>query len=303
MPSTEVKQLNAQNAATARQIYMTGRSPQAGADDWNEALRQARKVVASALRASDYLRAPERALVQSGMHMMAFRYLLAPPVSQDQFDLLCPSWSKRTEHPDRRMTQAAAEDAATVVLQWLHKAAAPWLQIGRAPTRAELRGALNRASFFIAAQRVQTIQRGRLSAGQEGAVVALLEELGWERRPSRLIDTRAAVDPKTFMHKTRFATKTTAPQEVDIACGLRGTVVAAIECKVTNDQTNSIKRINDVLKKASAWHDHWGSFVETAAILQGVIAAKDVDRLTDARVHVFWSHDLRAFETWISERL
>jgi hypothetical protein len=302
MPTSEVKRLNAHNAAIARQIYMDSRKPQVGADDWNEALRQARQVVAASLRASDYLRAPERALVESGMHMMTFRHLLAPPVSQDQFALLCPSWSKRTEHPDRRMTPAAAEEAATVVLQWLHKAAAPWLQARRSPSRAELRGALNRASFFIAAQRVQTIQRGRLSADQEGAVVALLEGLGWERRQSKLIDTRAAADPKTFMHKTRFATKTT-PQEVDIACGLCGTIVAAIECKVTNDETNSIKRVNDVLKKASAWHDHWGSFVETVALLQGVIAPKDVDRLTDAGVHVFWSHDLAAFEEWISARV
>ncbi|MBY5325400.1 XamI family restriction endonuclease [Rhizobium leguminosarum] len=286
----------------ARQIYMANRNPQAGADDWNEALRDARKVVAAALRASDYLRAPERALVRSGIHMMTFRYLLAPPVSQDQFALLCPSWPKRTEHQDRKMTSAGAEEAAAVVLQWLHRAAAPWLQAGRAPSRAELRGTLNRASFFIAAQRVQTIQRGRLSSTQEGAIVSLLEGLSWERRPSKLIDTRAAVDPRTFMHKTRFATKTT-PQEVDIACGFSGTVVAAIECKVTNDETNSIKRINDVLKKASAWHDHWGSFVETVAILQGVIAAKDVDRLTDARVHVFWSHDLAAFRDWISARV
>lgn len=303
MPSAEVSKLNAHNAAVAREIYLASRSPQAGADAWNHALREARKVVASALRASNYLRAPEQALVQSGIHMMTFRHLLAPPVSQDQFDLLCPSWSKRTEHPTRRMTQAAADDAAAVVLQWLHKTAAPWLQYDRAPTRAEVRAVLNRASFFMAAQRIQTAQRGSLSGDQEGAVVALLEELGWERRPSRLIDTRAAVDPKTFMHKTRFATKTTAPQEVDIACGLRGTVVAAIECKVTNDQTNSIKRVNDVLKKATAWQEHWGSFVETVAILQGVIAAKDVDRLTDARVHVFWSHDLPSFRNWISERI
>lgn len=302
MPTSEISELNARNAAVAKEIYLAGRSPQAGADAWNHALREARKVVASALRASNYLRAPEQALVKSGIHMMTFRHLLAPPVSQDQFDLLCQSWSKRTEHPDRRMTQAAADEAASVVLQWLHKTAAPWLQHDRAPTRAEVRAVLNRASFFMAAQRIQTAQRGSLSGGQEGAVVALLEELGWERRPSRLIDTRAAVDPKTFMHKTRFATKTTAPQEVDIACGLRGTVVAAIECKVTNDQTNSIKRVNDVLKKASAWHEHWGSFVETVAILQGVIAAKDVDRLTDARVHVFWSHDLNAFRDWITER-
>lgn len=301
MPKHEIKQFNAHNAAVARQIYLASRNPTAGADDWNEALRLARKVVAAALRASNYLRAPEKALVQSGIHMMTFRNLLAPPVSQDQFALLCPEWSKRTEHPNRKMALKEAVAAAAIVLQWLHKAAAPWLQAEREPTRAELRGALNRASFFIAAQRVQTIQRGRVSVEQEGAVVTLLCALGWEKRPSRLIDTRASVAPMTFMHKTRFATKTTAPQEVDIACGLRGTVVAAIECKVTNDEINSIKRINDILKKATAWHEHWGSFVKTVAILQGVIAAKDVDRLTDANVHVFWSHDLDAFKHWLSD--
>ncbi len=100
------------------------------------------------------------------------------------------------------------------------------------------------------------------------------------------------------MHKTRFATKT-RPQEVDIACGLGKTVVLAMECKVTNDETNSVKRVNDVLKKASAWHAHWGSFVQTAALLQGVIALKDVERLLEADVHVFWSHDLTRFENWI----
>lgn len=303
MPSPEIKQINAQNAAVAKQIYMNNRDPQVGANDWNESLREARKVVAAALRASDYLRNPAKALETSGIHMMAFRHLLAPPVSQDQFSLLCTGWTKAYEKPGRKLSPANAKLASDVVLRWLHKAAAPWLPSGRSPTRAELRNTLNRASFLIAAQRVQTIQRGRLSSLQEGAVVSLLEKIGWQRRPSKLIDTRAAVDPKTFMHKTRFATKTTTPQEVDIACGLKGTLVAAIECKVTNDETNSVKRINDVLKKASAWHDHWGSFVETVAILQGVIAPKDVDRLTDARVHVFWSHDLESFEQWISARV
>ncbi len=72
-----------------------------------------------------------------------------------------------------------------------------------------------------------------------------------------------------------------------------------MECKVTNDETNSVKRINDVLKKATAWDDHWGSFVRTAALLEGVVAPKDVQRLTDANVLVFWSHDLDAFRAWL----
>ena len=96
---------------------------------------------------------------------------------------------------------------------------------------------------------------------------------------------------------------TTTHQEVDIACGLRGTYVLAMECKVTNDETNSVKRINDVIKKAQAWKDHWGNFVITAALLQGVIAPKDIQRLTDNGIEVFWSHDLGTFERWLDERL
>ena len=63
-----------------------------------------------------------------------------------------------------------------------------------------------------------------------------------------------------------------------------------------------MKRVNDVLKKAAAWKTHYGSFVETAALLQGVIKPSDVQRLTDEGVHVFWSHDLAAFSAWVQSR-
>jgi len=49
--------------------------------------------------------------------------------------------------------------------------------------------------------------------------------------------------------------------------------------------------------------DHWGSFVVTAALLQGVIAPKDVQRLSDANVKVFWSHDLSHFMAWLDAQL
>lgn len=80
-------------------------------------------------------------------------------------------------------------------------------------------------------------------------------------------------------------------------------MVLAMECKVSNDTTNSVKRVNDVLKKATAWREHWGSFVQPAALLQGTIGFKDVQRLTHAGVQVFWSHDLPRFERWIDENV
>lgn len=303
MPSVAQQAINKANAARARDLYMASRVPSSGAADWRAALKEARTFIAAALRESNYLHDPAKALQRNGLHMLAFRQFMAPPMSQDQFQLVCPTWNKRSEFAGRVLTPVQAAAASATFLDWLDRAAAPWVGSSHLPNRAELRNALQRTSVLIAQQRVQTLQRNRASAAQESAVVTLLLGMGWTKEQSRLIDTRAAVSERTFMHKTRFATATTTPQEVDVACGLSGTIVAAIECKVTNDETNSVKRVNDVLKKARAWHQHWGSFVETVAVLQGVIAAKDVDRLSDDNVHVFWSHDLAALEAWLNSKL
>ena len=206
---------------------------------------------------------------------------MAPPVSQDQFRLLCPEWSKGAENDGRPANEIAATSAAAAIVPRLDSNLITWSLGSASPTRAQLRGVLKVTAALMAAQKVATARRTSLSTAQELSVIDLLEANGWTKLPSKLIDKRAAVAPKHFMHKTRFATKT-RPQEVDIACRLRDTFVLAMECKVTNDETNSVKRINDILKKATAWHEHWGSFVLTAALLDGVVAAKDVRRLEEA---------------------
>lgn len=298
-----IDQVHEMNAATAKRLYLEALDAEAEAEDWHLALRNARSLVAAALRDSSYLSDISRALQQNGGHMLAFRHFMAPPKSQDQFKLRCSSWSKGSENNSRPVKPDVADKVAVVFDEWRDPAIGRWLARNGKPTRADLRETLLRASTLIAHKGVETQQRNRLANAQEMAVVQLLEAKGWTRLPSSMIDRRAAIAPKHFMHKTRFATKTAAPQEVDIACGLRDSFVVAMECKVTNDETNSVKRVNDVLKKATAWDAHWGSFVETAALLQGVIKAKDVQRLTDGGVQVFWSHDLDKFGEWLDSRL
>jgi hypothetical protein len=167
------------------------------------------------------------------------------------------------------------------------------------PTRAELTSAFLYLAPLIAQQRVATARRNRLAREQEQAVIDTLEGCGWNQLPSRMIDQRADVPPRHFMHKTRFASSKRAHQEVDVACGLPNGVVLALECKVTNDVTNSVKRINDVLKKATAWKERFGIFVKPAALLQGVMKFSDVEQLLDANVEVFWTHRLDLFAVWI----
>ena len=94
-------------------------------------------------------------------------------------------------------------------------------------------------------------------------------------------------------------TSSTANKEVDIACGIASNLILAMECKVSNDATNSVKRVSDVIDKVKAWKDSWGDFIQTAALLQGVISYKDVVRLLNLDVGVFWSHDLQPFADWL----
>ena len=287
------------NAERAKELYIASRNPESGVQDWHFKLREARSMVAFALRVSNYLREVPKALEASGGHMRVFRHFMAPPTSQDQFKLLCDGWSKSTENNDRPLTPEKAEEASCVFKEWCDPAIGRWLSSGRKPSRAEVRAVLLRIAPLIASQDLATWKRNQLANRQEQEVVDLLVEKGWTKLPSSLIDTRAAIPAKSFMHKARFATSTTTPQEVDVACGLKDTYVAAMECKVTNDETNSVKRVNDIIKKATAWQEQWGRFVVTAALLQGVVAPKDVQRLEDGRIKVFWSHDLDAFGDWL----
>lgn len=259
--------------------------------------------MAATLRESKMLTDIKSALESDGSHMQVLRQLMAPPISQDQFKLLCPKWPKSTEKMGSKVPPVSALACADVFKVRRQRHLTSWLDRNGVPSQSQLRLILANTALLIANQEFATTLRNHLARKQENAVTNMLHAKGWAKLPSRLIDTRGALPARHYMHKTRFATNTARPQEVDVACGLKGTYVLAMECKVTNDETNSVKRINDVLKKATAWKAHWGSFVETAALLQGVIAAKDVARLIDADVHVFWSHDLPAFEKWLSKRV
>ncbi|MBA3677406.1 MAG: XamI family restriction endonuclease [Sphingosinicella sp.] len=291
-----------EQARRAAEIYVEDLTKQDAANDWHAANVISRRKILAALRATDFLRDISKGLAESGAHLTVLRHTLAPPISQDQFALLCTAYSKSSEKSGRAVSSNSVKAVAATIEAARDEKLARWIERGTEPTALELKELLRSVSPMLSQQIVATLRRGRLSAAQEGAIVDLLVAKGWEQQRSALVQALDDVPVNRFMHKTRFATKN-RPQEVDIACGLGKTIVLAMECKVTNDRTNSVKRVNDVLKKATAWQDHWGSFVRTAALLQGVVSYKDVDRLLASNVQVFWSHDLDAFAEWIDQNV
>lgn len=289
--------------AEARQLYEDSLNPSDRALDWQEALLEARLLIIGALRASNCLTDVGGALARSGAYMLVFRHLMAPPTSQDQFKLICGDWPKNSEKSGTPVKVDAAAAVESSFHAWRSPSLTPWLLTERQPTRRELERLLNTISPLIASQRLATARRNRLALKQEQDLITRLEGLGWTRRKSKMIDSQAPLAVKEFMHKARFASGVSGRAEVDIALGLPKTVVLAMECKVTNDETNSVKRINDVVKKANAWKDHWGNFVQPAALLQGVVKMSDIRGLLDKNIHVFWSHRLDLFEEWLNERI
>ena len=74
----------------------------------------------------------------------------------------------------------------------------------------------------------------------------------------------------------------------------------ALECKASNSEVNSFKRLNkEVVGDAKDWVTRFGkNVVVPAAALQGVFKATNVESAQDTPVYMFWGHrlnDLTAF--------
>ena len=103
------------NTALARELYQDNLNSTEALADWRFAVRDARKAVGAALRASKFLTDIAGALEINNGHSLVFRHVIAPPVSQDQFKILCKPWSKSAENNGKPAKPAAAAAVQPVV--------------------------------------------------------------------------------------------------------------------------------------------------------------------------------------------
>jgi hypothetical protein len=262
---------------------------------WKECLTKATGEVADALVATQNLTEIKNALVESGAYSRALRFLLGPPLSQDQFLLACPKWSKTSEKTGRSLKEEVAAEFEETFEQWRDP-----LRTESLSTESARLKAIYSTAIMIAQTEFATQKRMRLATAQEQGATELLENMGFRKIELGVVDQAGALAVGEFAQATQFATADGSSHEVDIAVGLSKKRILALECKVSNDKTNSVKRINDVLKKADAWKKQWGRTVVTGALLQGVFSDKEPRRLLEAEVELFWSHQLGLFEQWIA---
>ena len=283
----------------AIEIYVAGMAPGPLAMEWRLVTRSVRKEILRAMIATNYLRDIYGALTTSGRHVLVLRHIFAPPISQDQLKLIAPLYPKQSEKKGSKLSKAAAQQFSDAFVDRRDRFLTPWLETNLNPTKQQIKRLIDTVTPMISSQIFNTVRRNRLSDEQECAVESLLSAKGWKKAPAMVVKSPADIAPLTYMRKTKCKSSTTATKEVDIACGITTNLILAMECKVSNDATNSVKRVSDVIDKVKAWKDNLGNFIQTAALLQGVISYKDVVRLLDIDVEVFWSHDLQPLADWL----
>jgi hypothetical protein len=225
----------------------------------------------------------------------AFRYLAGPPISEDDLRVLAeavltPGRLRKDEDMVRRIIE--------VVRAGLDRRRFPWVTEGREPTEAERSGAVLASAVLIATSRVSTSRRSEGKGRQETLIEQALAAAQMKKVPTRPIQTmNHAPQPGEFCRESQLGSR-----KADFIVGLYDQRLLAVECKVSNSEINSIKRLNnDAASKASTWLKEFGSKnVVPSAVLSGVFKCRHLLRAQDEQgCTIFWAHDIGAMIKWI----
>ena len=217
----------------------------------------------------------------------AFRYLGAPPISEDDLKTLAESGlsaARIRDNPDE------ARRVRDTVLHIIDPHRFPWVREDRSPLDHELHTAIVASAALVAAQKVQTRRRSDAKKGQESQVQELLKECGFTevaRRDIKLLDD--APEPGEFCPESKLG-----DTKADIVVRLRDRRVMPIECKVSNSEVNSFKRVNhEAAGKAQKWLVAFGAAgVVPAAVLGGVFKPANLDSAQSDGLALYWQHRL-----------
>lgn len=218
----------------------------------------------------------------------ALRYLAGPPISDDDLQVI-----------------AAVDSIAPGVLQKNHEVLRkvfgviervidpyrfPWVEAGGVPTAQQREAALLASSVLLAAQRIATERRNEGRETQEATVKQYLRRQGFTEAPTMTINT-IVKGPQSMQF---CAECQVGERKADVVVRLHDTRLMAIECKVSNSATNSVKRVNnDAAAKAEYWIKQFGiAQVVPAAVLAGVFKVRNLEQAQERGLAIFWSHDL-----------
>lgn len=167
----------------------------------------------------------------------------------------------------------------------------PWVETGKQPTDEQKHAACVAVSALIADQKTKTLMRGQSSHAQEKTVRdTLVSECGMSLVDGHDFTTiPGAPNPgEVFKRETKVnGTK------VDVVFGLFDGRIMCLECKVSNSEVNSYKRLNhEVVDKVAKWREAFGKQCVTGAVLQGCFKTSNLLSAQEEGAYLFWSANL-----------
>lgn len=269
-------------------------------EDYNDAFDRSQGITEEVLEATIDLSNIEDSaidLLADKERLLVLRYLAGPPISLD--DLKTLSDTKSLSRKSLEQNPEAVKRLIEIIQIALDRKRFPWVIEQREPTEIERHAAVLASATLIATQHVGTGRRTESKVAQEAAVEAALIVMGWKKVPTRPINTLSdAPKPGEFCRETLLGTR-----KADFVIGLMDGRILALECKVSNSSTNSVKRLNnDAAAKAVSWIKQFGtSGVVPAAVLSGVYNLKNLEAAQSAGLTIFWAHDLKVLTDWIQQ--
>lgn len=224
------------------------------------------------------------------------RYLAGPPVSTDDLRVLADA---RLTPASIRADPDSALRVVETILRGLDRERFAWVAEEREPSMEERRVAVVATAALIASQRVRTGRQTDAPRRQEGLVKSRLADTGFvEEQPRPIPTVFAAPDVGRFTGECVVGES----RKADIVVRLWDGRIMPIECKVSNSELNSIKRLtNDAAVKARVWIDDLGrNNVVPVAVLSGVFGLRHLVEAQDRGLTLFWAHSLDELTSFIS---
>ena len=226
--------------------------------------------------------------------LYAARYVAGPPISVDDIQLL----SNASLSPSHiRNDPASARRVVETILLGLDRERFPWVAENREATEDERRTAVIASAALIASQRVRTSRANESPARQQELVRNTLSLAGLVEDSAREIPNVSAAPPLGhFCGESLLGTR-----KADVVVCLWDGRILAIECKVSNSEVNSIKRLtNDAVVKAHAWRQDFGEAnIVPAAVLAGVLGLRHLKEAQERDLSLFWSHSIQELTDFI----
>jgi hypothetical protein len=222
------------------------------------------------------------------------RYLAGPPISKDDLETV----GEIRLSPSALVRQpSSALVAIETVKLGLDRNRFPWVSENRDPTESERNAAIVATAALMAGRKVMTARANDGKTAQEQKVKDALVDLGFTEVASRTIPTLVQAPGRgEFCGESLLG-----PRKADVVVRLWDDRVMAIECKVSNSATNSVKRLNnDAAVKAGQWLGQFGTAqMVPSAMLAGVFKPLNLESAQTSRLTIWWSHDLSTMTNWI----